>query len=296
MEITFLGTSCMTHTKERNQSAVFLTYKSDGILFDCGEATQRQLRIAGLKLPQITKILLTHWHGDHVLGLPGLIQTLSMSNHQKQVDIYGPPGIRRQVKDAFDAFRVKAAFPLTVNEVQPGTFFQNEDFMLQAAPLKHTIPCVAYAFVEKDKRRIDIAVTKKLNLPEGPLLGELQRGNTITWENKKITPEKATQLIKGKKIVYLMDTLLTKECFQIAQEADILICEATVTSELKEKAEEYHHLTALEAAQIASKANAKKLILTHFSQRYKNTQEIEEDARTAFDNIVCAKDFMHLRL
>ena len=166
--------------------------------------------------------------------------------------------------------------------------------MLEALPLKHTVPCVAYSFIESDRRRINLQFTKKIGLPEGPLMGELQKGRTIEWKNKKITPEDATTTIAGKKITFLMDTSITRNCFRIAENADILICEATYSSDMKDKAEEHCHLTALEAAQIASKSNTKKLILTHISQRYKNTQEIEEDARTAFDRIICAKDFMRI--
>lgn len=296
MEIIFLGTSCMTHTKDRNQSAVYLSYKSEGILFDCGEGTQRQMKIAGLKMPNITKILITHWHGDHVLGLPGLVQTLATSDYNNTLEIYGPLGIKKNVKDAFDAFNTNLTFPVTVIEVKDGVFFENEDFKIEAQPLKHTVPCVAYAFIEKDRRRINLAVTKKLSIPEGPLLGDLQKGKTIEWKNKKITPEEATIIVPGKKLVFLMDTSMTKNCFKIAENADLLICEATYASNMKEKADEHYHLTALDAAQIASKANVKKLVLTHVSQRYKNTQEIEEDARTAFDKIICAKDFMKLTL
>lgn len=286
----------MTHTKERNQSAVFLKYKSDGILFDCGEGTQRQVKIAGLKLPDITKILITHWHGDHVLGLPGMIQTMSASNYQGILEIYGPEGIKKHVKEAFDAFTTKQTFQINVTEVKEGIFFKNEDFTLEAVPLRHTIPCVAYAFIETDKRRINLQFTNKKGIPEGPLLGELQRGKTINWKGEKITPKDATTTTKGKKIVFLMDTAITKNCFKIAENADLLICESTYASELTEKAEDYLHLTSLEAAQIASKSNVKKLALTHFSARYKNTQEVEEDARNAFDNIVCAKDFMRIKL
>ncbi|MBI4140760.1 ribonuclease Z [Candidatus Woesearchaeota archaeon] len=292
MEITFLGTSSMCPTKERNHSAIFLKYKSHGILIDCGEGTQRQIKIAGIKIPDVTKILITHWHGDHVLGLPGLIQTRSMTETPTPMEIYGPKGIKKHIKNAFETFDVRPTFQINITEVGTGEFFKNEDFSMHALPLKHNIPCVGYTFNEADKRRINIENVKKTGIPEGPLLGDLQQGKTISWKGKKITPEQTTYLVKGKKITFIIDTGLTQNCFKLAENADILVCEATYASKLEEKATERNHLTSLEAAQIASKANTKKLILTHFSQRYKNTQEIEEDARNAFDNVVCAKDFM----
>lgn len=296
MELTFLGTSSMSPTKDRNHSAIFLKYKNQGILIDCGEGTQRQMKISGIKIPDITKILITHWHGDHVLGIPGLIQTRSMSDTQNPLDIYGPNGIKKQIKDAFDTFDVRPTFKITITEVGTGEFFKNDDLSLHALPLKHNIPCIGYTFLEADRRRIKVDYVKKAGIKEGPLLGELQQGKTISWQGKKISAEQATILIPGKKITFILDTGLTQNCFKLADNADILVCESTYASQLEEKATERLHLTALEAAQIASKANVKKLVLTHFSQRYKNTQEIEEDARNAFDNVVCAKDFMRINL
>ncbi len=294
MELTFLGTSSMSPTKDRNHSAIFLKYKKEGILIDCGEGTQRQMKITGIKITDTTKIIVTHWHGDHVLGIPGLIQTRSMTETPTTMEIYGPKGIKKHIKEAFDTFDVRPTFQITVTEVGTGEFLKTDDFSIHALPLKHGIPCVGYTFIEADKKRINIDYAKKTGIPEGPLLGELQRGKTITWQGKKITPEEATYTIKGKKITFIIDTGLTQNCFKLAENADILICESTYASKLEEKATQRLHLTALEAAQIASKSNAKKLILTHFSQRYKNTHEIEEDARNAFDNIICAKDFMKI--
>ncbi|MBN2112208.1 MBL fold metallo-hydrolase, partial [Candidatus Woesearchaeota archaeon] len=139
MEIVFLGTSCMVPTKERNHSAFFLSYKAEGILFDCGEGTQRQLKIAGIKPQKVTKILLTHWHGDHVLGLPGLIQTLGASEYSKTLEIYGPKGTSKHIKAMFEAFVFDKPFEMKVKEVAGGKFFENADFILEAKPLKHGI-------------------------------------------------------------------------------------------------------------------------------------------------------------
>lgn len=296
MEIIFLGTSSMVPTKERNPSSILISYGSEGILVDCGEGTQRQMKITGIKLTKITKILISHWHGDHVLGLPGLIQSLGASDYDKTLRIYGPKGTKKYMKALTKTFLFDRKVKMDINEVNKGKFFENKDFILEVLPLEHGISTLGFNFIEKDKRKINLKKIKKIGIPEGPLLGKLQDGKTITWKNKKIKPEQTTYLEKGKKITIIMDTQPCNSCHKLAKSADLLICEATYSSKLEDKSEEYNHMTAKQAAQIANNANVKKLILTHFSARYKNTQEIEEDARDVFDDVVCAEDFMKIIL
>ncbi|MBI1934954.1 ribonuclease Z [Candidatus Woesearchaeota archaeon] len=296
MQLTFLGTSSMVPTKERNQTAVFLSYGSEGILFDCGEGTQRQLKIAGISLTKVTKVLISHWHGDHVLGLPGLMQTLSSTEYEKTLEIYGPTGTKKRMEKMFEAFVFDKRLNFKVIEVKSGKFFENNDFEIESYPLEHGIETLGFRFVEKPKRRIDIKKIKKFGIPEGPLLGELQRDNSITHNGKKINPDDVTYIEEGKIIAYVTDTLLCDGCYKAAQDSDVLIAEATYSSKLTDKSEEYGHMTAKQAGQLANKANAKQLVLMHFSARYKNTQEIEEDARNVFDNVICAKDFMKIEL
>jgi len=297
MNITFLGTACMTHTKERNQSGIFLKYKGEGVLFDCGEGIQRQMKIAGIKLTDVTKILISHWHGDHVLGLPGLIQSLAASEYAQTLEVYGPKNIQNQIRGVLQAFGVqKPPIPLRIQEVGDGLFFENNDFFLSSASLEHSVPCVGYSFQEQDRRRIRLDIVKKIGIPEGPLLGELQEGKDIEWKGKKVKCEETTTVVKGRKLTVIVDTVATRNCIVLAKNADLLICEATYSSKEKDKAKQYKHLTAKESAQIAAKSSVEKLILTHFSQRYKNTQEIEEDARTVFNNVICAYDFMRVTL
>lgn len=296
MEIIFLGTASMAPTKERNPSTIFLSYGSEGILVDCSEGTQRQMKITGIKLPKITKILISHWHGDHVLGLPGLLQSLGASEYNKTLQIFGPKGTSKYMEMLKKTFVFDRKVELEIKEVNKGKFFENDDFILEALPLNHGTPTLGFNFIEKDKRKIDMKKAKKLKLSEGPQLGELQRGNTITWQKKKIKPDQVSHIEKGKKLSIITDTSLCNNCYSLAKDADLLICEATYSSKLEDKGEEYLHLTAKQAAQIANKANVKKLVLTHFSARYKNTQEVEDDARDFFDNIICAEDFMKVDL
>lgn len=296
MQIVFLGTSSMVPTKERNHSSILLSYGSENILVDCGEGTQRQLKIAGIKLTKITRILISHWHGDHVLGLPGLIQSMSSSGYNKTLNIYGPKGTKRLIEKMFEVFGFDQKFEIKVNEVKSGKFFEDDDFALEAEQLEHNIETLGYRFGEKDRRKINISYVKNLCIPEGPLLGKLQDGKSIMWKGKKIDAGKATNMTKGKSVAIITDTVPCKGAYKLAKDADLLISEATYASDLEEKGTEYGHMTARQAAEIANRSNAKQLILTHFSARYKNTSDLEDEARTYFDNVVTAEDFMKINI
>lgn len=196
----------------------------------------------------------------------------------------------------FEAFVFDKRINFVVKEVKQGIFFENNEFQLEAYPLEHGIETLGYRFVEKDKRKIDMKKVRKFNIPVGPLLGKLQQGKAIEINGKKIEVDEVTYVESGKKIAYITDTVLCDNCYKVAEDADLLISEATYSSKLVGKSEEYGHMTAKQAAQVANKSNTKKLILIHFSARYKNTQELEEDARDIFDNVICAKDFMRIEL
>jgi len=291
-----LGTSSMVPTKDRNQSGVFVSYGSEGILLDCGEGIQRQLKITGISLTKLTKILITHWHGDHVLGLPGVVQTLGSLGYTGKLRVYGPEGTAERFEFMKKAFVFEETIDMEVTDIDKRVFFEGSGFSLEALPLEHTTECLGFAIVEKDKRKIQMDSVRKLGLPEGPLLGELQEGKTVTWKGKSIVPDDVSHLSKGTKLAYITDTGLCNNAIELAKDADLLICEATYAEDLEEKAEAYRHLTSKQAGLIANKANVKKLVLTHFSQRYKSVHEVEDGARTVFDNVVCAKDFMRIRV
>jgi ribonuclease Z len=200
------------------------------------------------------------------------------------------------MESMFEAFVFDKKLDFAVKEVKSGVFFENGDFRLEAHPLEHGIETLGYSFIEKDKRKVDMKKARKLGIPEGPLIGKLQQNKSIEYKDKKIMPDDVTYQEKGKKIAYVTDTVLCDACFKIAENSDLLICEATYSSKLAGKSEEYGHMTARQAAQVANKANAKQLVLIHFSARYKNTQELEEDARDLFDNVICANDLMNIDL
>jgi len=296
MQLIFLGTSSMVPTKDRNHSAIFLRYKNEGILFDCGEGTQRQLKIAGIKPTAITKIVLSHWDGDHVLGLPGLIQTLAMSEENKHLVVFGPKGSKERFKYLFKAFEFYNKIDLDIKEYKTGKFFDSMEFELKAHLLEHKVPCYGFEFIEKDRRRINLDKTKKLGIPQGPLLGKLQRGQTVTFKGKKVKPDDVTYIVTGKRIGFISDTRICTGALKVAKDKDVVISDSTFSKIEEEKAHAYFHMTTEQAAQIAQQAGAKKLILTHFSQRYKDVKDLEEEAKAVFPNTVAAHDFMKVKI
>ncbi len=299
MEITFLGTSCMVPTKERNVSGIFLSYKAEGMLLDCGEGTQRQMNICGIKRTRVNRILVSHWHGDHVAGIVGLLQTLGNEEEQPSLEVYGPVGTKNFMYHLVRMCHFDMQVKLKVIELDPKgveQFFETEDFYLECAELNHNTVCIGFSFIEKDKLKINMDYLKKIGVPSGPHIKKLQEGKSFTYKGIKVDVEKATTLVLGRKITYIADTAPCTNAVDLADGADILISEAVYTSDLANKGEQYKHMTAKDAALMANQAGAKKLVLTHFSQRYKNTIALQEDAQMYFDNVVCAEDFMKLDL
>ncbi|MFH1409005.1 MAG: ribonuclease Z [Nanoarchaeota archaeon] len=296
MELTFLGTAAMMPTRDRNHPAVYLKFKGEGILFDCGEGTQRQFRTAGLKPTAITMICISHWHGDHVLGLPGLLQTLRKSEYQGTLVVIGPVGTKKKMAAMYSWLEEGNDLSVDIKEVTKGVAYDSGLFMIEVLPLEHPVPTIGFRFIEKDRRRINLVYTKKLGIPEGPILGDIQDGKSVSWKGKRVDIKKATYPVEGKKIAYFGDTGMTKNAIVLAEDVDLLISEATFGGEHQEKAEAYQHLTAEDAAKIANLAGAKKLVLTHFSQRYKELSQQEEEVKRLFPESVLAYDFLRIKV
>jgi ribonuclease Z len=292
MELIILGTSAMVPTKDRNHSAALLLDSGEGVLVDCGEGTQRQIKVAGISQAKITRICISHWHGDHVLGLPGLLMTIAQGGQSQTLHIYGPKGLKQQLRTMLDAFPFEQKLDVEVEEITRGMVFETDKLVCTALPLVHGIPCLGYRIEQKDRRRIDLAAVKKLGIPDGPLLGKLQNGEEIVWKGKPIHPKDTTYVVVGKKVAFVSDTSPCKNAHALAENCDLLVCEASYASKLEEKAEEYTHMTARQAGQLASQAGVGRLLITHFSARYATTTELLEDAKTAFENTVAAHDLM----
>ncbi|MEK6883211.1 MAG: ribonuclease Z [Nanoarchaeota archaeon] len=295
IRIVFLGTSDAVPSEKRNHTAVFFSYNNENILMDCGEGTQRQIRIAKLNPCSITKILISHWHGDHVLGIPGLLQSMALNGYNKQLDIYGPEGTKKFIEEIFNLFVFASdKLNIKVHEVN-GKFFENDDFFLISEKMSHGCPSNAYSFVLKEKIRIDKKKLKKYKIDAGPWLQDLKKGKDITYNKRKIKSKDVTFLQNGKKISIIMDTGFNNKILPFVKDADLLISESSFLDEDSEKAKLYKHLTAKQAAETAKKAKVKKLILTHVSQRYtKNIGKVEKEARKIFKNSKLAEDFMEI--
>ncbi|MBP7708316.1 ribonuclease Z [Candidatus Pacearchaeota archaeon] len=298
IKINFLGTGSAVPTKRRNHPAVLLKYKDENLLFDCGEGTQKQFRIAELNPCRITRIFISHWHGDHVFGLPGLLQTLMLNNYSGVLQIYGPRGTKRTMELYKNLFIGKQdSLKIEVKEITSGIIVDSKEFKIEAQEMQHDAPCLAYSFTIKEKNRIDKAKLKKLKLPENtPLIGELVKGKTIEFEGKKIDGKKLIYKEDSRKFTYIIDTSFNKDAVDFAKESDILICESTYASEEAEEAREYSHMTSTQAAEIAKKSKSKKLFLMHLSQRYENPKQILDEAKKVFKETKVAEDFDKLEI
>ncbi len=299
IEITFLGTGCMVPTKDRNVQAIFLEYNGCGLLLDCGEGTQRQMTIAGISRAKVSRILVSHWHGDHVAGLVGLIQTIGNAADAPAITLYGPVGSQACVDAALRSCLFENKVDLKVVELHPDgltTFYENEDFKLQCIALEHTVPCLGYAFVEQDRIKIDMDKVQKLGLKPGPLLGKLQAGKSVAVKGKTIAPEDVGHVKRGKKVAFVFDTRVCRNAVTLVKDADLMVSESVFTTDLEEKARQFRHLTTKFAADIATQGSVKQLIITHFSQRYATDAPLRDEIQTFFPNARCAFDFMKVKV
>ena len=295
INITFLGTSQAIPTAKRNHTAILLQYTGENILIDCGEGTQRQFRKAQLNPCKITRILITHWHGDHILGLAGLLQTLLLNGYSKTLYIYGPKGTKNNLSELIHLLVPYNKIPLKVEEISEGKFLETKDFYIESIPLQHSIHCNAYSFVEKDKVRLDRKKLKQLKIPNSPLIGELAQGKDIILNGKKIKAKDLIYKEEGKKVCVILDTALTDNCYKIAKNSDVLISEAVYLKNEEELATLHEHLTAEQAGEIAKKSCSKKLYLSHLSQRYDGSEKlILKEAKTKFKDTFIAEDLMSL--
>jgi ribonuclease Z len=212
------------------------------------------------------------------------------------LQIYGPDKTGEFLDKMLHAFLLEEKINISPHEVSKGTFLDSKHYKIEAFPLKHSAKTLAYKFIEKDIRKMNMAYLKKIGLTRHPILKKLQEGKDITWKGKKIKVKDATVVKKGKIITIISDTKYFKELSDFAKGSDILVCEATYSDKLKDKAEKHTHMTATQAAGIAKDAKAKKLFLIHFSQRYKSVAELKKEAKAVFRNTECAKDFMEVSL
>jgi len=298
IDVTFLGTGGSLPTRERGLPSVALRRDGELIILDCGEGTQRQMMHAGLGFNRPTTIIISHMHGDHILGLPGLLQTMSSLARDKPLDLYGPKGLASFLDLIYKPLGYPANYQIRTKQLAPGDEVDRGDYVIKTALAKHDIPCLAYAIEEKDRPgRFHPEKAKRLGIPEGPLWGELQHGNPVKLERKLIQPRDVVEPARpGLKIVYAIDTRPVETVKSLAKGADLLIHDGGFAEDRRPKAQEYYHSTAREAAQVAKTAGAKRLALVHISAVTRDDSVLLKEARKIFRQTIVAKDFQIVSL
>lgn len=294
MRLVFLGTAGSWPTAERNVSAVALKRGPEVILFDCGEGTQRQFQRSGLSYMEVGKILVSHLHGDHFLGIGGLAQTMEMNGREAPLLVVGPPGLQEAVEGLTRIGHFKPGFPVRVEEVKDRAVLDFGEYEIQARSLKHTVPNLGYAVAEKQRPgRFDRARALELGVPEGPLFGRLHRGEDVALPDGRLvrSGEVVGPPRRGRKVVYSGDCVPCEATVELARGADVLIHDATFGSDVAE-ANAMGHSTALQAAEIARRAGVGLLFLSHFSARYRDVKPLAEEARRVFPATEAARDFL----
>jgi ribonuclease Z len=292
-ELVILGTASQAPTRSRNHNGYLLRWDTEGLLFDPGEGTQRQMLFAGVTASQITRICITHFHGDHCLGLPGVLQRMALDRVPHVVEAYYP----EQNQAVFDRLRHAALFRDVLNLSerpvgQAGTVASTPAFRLEARPLSHGVPTFGYRLAEPDGRRMLPERLARLGIA-GPDIGRLQREGSLVTGGRPVTLDEVSEPRPGQRFAFIMDTRLCDAAFALADQADMLVCESTFADTEATLAQDYGHLTASQAGRIAAEAGARLLVLTHFSQRYDpaDGQRLAGEAASAFGGeVVLARD------
>ena len=299
LKLLFLGTSAARPTAERNVSALVLTREGESLLFECGEGTQRQMMRYGVTFA-LNEVFFTHFHGDHYLGIIGLVRTLGLQGRTEPMRLVGPRGAAKLLGQALALGVERAVFPVEVVEVEPGEVIPRAGYELRVFAVEHGGGAVGYALVEGERLgRFNPDRARELGVPEGPLWGKLQRGQTVRLDDgREVTAETIVGAPRpGRKLVYSGDTRPCAATIEAAAGADLLVHEATFGEEEKDRARETAHATAREAAEVARMAGVKRLVLTHLSARYsRDPATLLDEARAVFAETVVAKDGLEVEV
>jgi len=300
LRITFIGTGGSTPTPNRNPSAIAVNREGELMLFDCGEGAQQQMMRdkTGMKLKAI---FITHFHADHVLGIPGLLQTMALQGRETALEIYGPRYVDKFLYHLLSLGYLGKGFEVRAIELRPGDVVRRAGYEIRAIKTVHNVVSIGYV-LEEDMRpgRFNRERAIELGIKPGPLFSKLQSGQTICVNGREIRPEQILGPPRpGRKIVYTGDTRPCESVIEASTNADVLIHDGTLSEETKDYAIDYMHSTALEAAEVAQKAVVKKLVLTHISARYSDLEgamKLEEEARRVFKNTEVARDLMTIEV
>lgn len=299
MELEFLGTGAGVPAKHRNVTSIalkLLDERNAVWLFDCGEGTQMQILHTSIRPRKIEKIFITHLHGDHIFGLPGLISSRSFQGGTEPLEIYGPIGTEEFVRTALKVSKTHLSYLLKFIEIQEGIVFKDQQFEVSCKKLDHGIDSYGYRVAEADHQgELQVDALTNLGIKPGPIFGQLKRGETVTLEDGTIIDGKkfVGEAKKGRIVTILGDTRFNEHSIELAKNADVLVHESTFKKGEEKMARNYFHSTTQQAATVAKKANVHQLILTHISARYlaKDVLDLRAEAQEIFPNVKIAKDF-----
>ncbi|MDE1868343.1 MAG: ribonuclease Z [Candidatus Micrarchaeota archaeon] len=295
IRITFLGTSGSVPTKDKSLPGLALEYNGETFIFDCGEGTQRQMMKYKLNMSKIKAIFLTHIHGDHSIGVAGLVRTMSLMKRTTPLQIFVPKGDEKQIAPLMNFDRATLNYDIEIKPVQAGTVYKGKGFSIEAFRLIHPVSTFGFAFKEQDKVHFMKEKARAAGL-KGTMFSEMLKKGKLKVKNRVINLKEITTLERGKKVVYATDTRPSKNTINAAKDADLLIHEATYATTEQKLAKERSHSTATEAAQIAKSAKPKRLLLLHISTRYRDGSIIVNEARKTFKNTEAAKDGMQVNV
>jgi len=298
MKLVFLGTSAAQPTPERGLTCICLEKEGEILMFDAGEGAQISYLKSGLGWNKKMKIFVTHLHGDHCIGILGLLQTMTLQNRTESMEIYGPDGIEEFIAANIKVLNFGLSFPVMITTVREGIIVNEKTYTVNSCEADHSITSYSYLFQEKDKPgRFFPDKAKELGVPEGELWHKLQTGQDIQVGDKIVkSSDVLGEKRPGKRIGISGDTRPTKKLEEFFKDCDYLSFDSTFSHELQDKALETHHSTAKEAAELAKKANVSNLILTHFSARYNDESVLLEEAKTIHSSVIAAKDLLEIEI
>ncbi len=289
IRITMLGTSGSSPTKSRAMPGIALTYNGSIILFDCGEGTQMQMIKYGINFSKINAIFISHTHGDHIIGLAGLVRTMAMNRRSADLEIFVPVGYERVIKALISFDKALMTYRINIHGIRSGIVYRTREFSVSAFPTNHTISSCGYVFRENDRRRFIVEKAERLGI-KGRMHSVLQERGWIRIKKRKITLDSVTTVQKSKIVVYATDTRPSKSTVLASMGADLLIHESSYSEGESNLAKERKHSTSGEAAAIAKAAKAKRLVLTHISARHSSVERLEKEAKAVFKNSNVAED------
>ncbi len=299
INIVILGSGGAIPTLTRNLPSVAVQCDGRVFLFDCGEGTQTQIVRAKLAQSKIEGIYISHLHGDHVMGLPGLLMTMGQVPRERPLYIYGPPGIADFVEGNRRFLGYQCPFPVIIAENEGGLVSEDDRIFIEAVPADHSCFTLAFAFQERDRPgQFRVEEARKLGIPPGPLYGRLQAGETVTLQDGQVIEPRQVlgPIRRGRKIVYATDTRPCDQVASLALEADVLIHDGMFSDELRAQARQKHHSTVVQAARIARRAKVGSLVLTHISSRYMQEAPLAAEARKIFPASRVARDLMEINV